>query len=173
MQRPGEEAEMESNIERAAKMLIEKKLTLAFAESATVGRLSAEFCMPKDAGKYFKGAFVCYDACLKEDILKVDKKLIEEFTPESGEVSRAIAFGLKNLIEADIHIGVTGLTGPGGSETTEKPVGTMFTCAVKGGEILFQDRYVFSGSPEEIILGAVDRIAALLIKTANHQIHMI
>ena len=155
---------METNIERAAKLLLEKKLTIAFAESATAGRLSAEFSLTKDAGKYLKGSLVCYDACLKEDILKVDKKLIQDCTPESAEVTMAIAFGLENLIKADIHIGVTGLPAPGGSETIEKPVGTMFTCAVKGGKVLFQDRHVFSGSPEEIILGAIDRIAVLLAK---------
>lgn len=56
---------MQTNIQRAARLLLEKNLTIAFAESATAGRLSSEFSLPDDAGKYLKGAIVCYDACLK------------------------------------------------------------------------------------------------------------
>jgi nicotinamide mononucleotide (NMN) deamidase PncC len=41
------------------------------------------------------------------------------------EVTEAIARGLTTLIPADIHIGITGLPCPGGSETAEKPIGTM------------------------------------------------
>ncbi len=160
---------MESLIERAAKQLITNKLTIAFAESATAGRLAAEFSLAKDAGKFLKGALVCYDACLKEDILKVDKQLVDRFTPESAEVTRAIAKGLANLIPADIHIGVTGLTAPGGSETSEKPVGTMFVCAVENGRILFEEKQVFSGSPEHIVLQTVGLVAELLLSAFKPQ----
>jgi nicotinamide-nucleotide amidase len=158
---------MKKNIQKVAKVLIEKQLTIAFAESATAGRLAAEFSMPDDAGKYLKGALVCYDASLKEDILGVESEMIEKHTPESAQVTKAIATGLQHLIDADIHIGVTGLPAPGGSETKNKPVGTMFIHARKNGKPFFSDRHVFSGTPEEIILSTVDRIAQLLLKNLS------
>lgn len=155
---------MQSNIENVARILIDRKLTIAFVESATAGRLASEFSMPNNAGSYLKGAIVCYDACLKEELLKVDQELIKTFTPESTEVTEAITIGLSKLIAADIHIGVTGLPAPGGSETPEKPVGTMFIHALLHGKEIFRERRVYIGQPEQIILSTVGHVATLLIE---------
>jgi nicotinamide-nucleotide amidase len=155
---------METVIEEAAKLLISKKLTIAFAESATAGRASAEFSLACNAGKFLKGGMVCYDANLKSDILNVPEELIERYTPESMEVTRAIAKGLMKLIEADIHIGITGLPCPGGSESAEKPVGTMFIYAFFQNRQLFAERKVFNGTHKEIVTNTVDYIASMLLK---------
>lgn len=144
------------------KLLIDKQLTIAFAESATAGRMSAEFAMVEDAGKFLKGGLVCYDASLKEDVLNVPKTLIDKYTPESIEVTKAITEGLTHLIEADIHVGVTGLPAVGGSETEEKPVGTMFIYALVNKQTLFSERIVFNGNEEGIILQTVNHTAKLL-----------
>lgn len=149
-------------IEECGALLARKGLTIAFAESATAGRLCMEFALPKNSGKFLKGGFVCYDACLKENVLGVSPKLIAEYTPESAEVTCAIAFGLIQLIPADIHIGITGLLGPGGSETEEKPVGTIFVCGVFGENKLFEDKSTYGGSPEHIMLKGISRVALLL-----------
>lgn len=153
---------LNADLARCSELLIDKKLSLAFAESASAGRMVAEFAMVPNAGQFLKGGFVCYDACLKEDVLKVPKELIEQFTPESPEVTKAITEGLAKLIKADIHIGVTGLPAPGGSETLEKPVGTMFICCFYKGKELFAERVIFNGEPEEIILRTVFHTAELL-----------
>jgi nicotinamide-nucleotide amidase len=149
-------------LKQAGKMLIGKKLSLAFAESATAGRLTADFSLIDHAGDFLKGGIACYDASLKEALLHVDHALIEKFTPESMEVTKAIAEGLKVLIPADIHIGITGLTCPGGSETAEKPVGTMFVYAHSGGKHIFSERMNFYGNRKEIVAGTVERTAQLL-----------
>jgi len=143
--------------------LVARHKTVAFAESATAGQMTAAFSMMLDAGKFLKGAFVCYDACLKQDVLQVPQRLIERCSPESAEVTEAIAQGLRKLIAADIYIGVTGLTAPGGSETPEKPVGTMFIHACgTHGKPLFADRITLHGAPEAIVLQTVVHTAALL-----------
>lgn len=142
---------MENEIEKLSKKLIDRELTIAFAESATAGRLCAEFSLVSNAGKFLKGGLVCYDAGLKQNILQVPEELIKECTPESPEVTRAITEGLRYLIRADIHVGVTGLPDSGGSETPEKPVGTMFAYATYKGQQLFSVRMIFSGTPREII----------------------
>lgn len=145
------------------KMLISKNLTIAFAESATAGRLSSEFSMIDHAGEFLKGGIACYDAQLKEDLLQVDHALIKTYTPESMEVTRAISIGLSKLIPADIHIGITGLTAPGGSETKEKPVGTVFIYATNKGEPAFSERFNFTGERAEIVSATVEACATLLL----------
>ncbi|SKB45794.1 CinA family protein [Dyadobacter psychrophilus] len=142
--------------------LAAKGLTVAFAESATAGRLSAEFSLCSESGSVLKGGLVCYDASLKIGILRVPKKMIERFTPESAEVTREMAERLQRFIPADIHIAITGLTTPGGSETAEKPVGTIFVHAfLKGKSVAARD--IFSGSQEEIVLKSIDRVAKLIL----------
>ena len=156
--------EMGSVVERAAKMLIENEFSIAFAESATAGRASAEFSMACDAGKFLKGGMVCYDAELKCSVLHVPRNLLEKYTPESMEVTAAIAKGLAGLIPADIHIGITGLPCSGGSETTGKPVGTMFLYSLFKGNELFAERVVFQGGHQEIVDQTVQHVASLLIE---------
>ena len=155
---------LNQDIVRCSEVLMAKDLTIAFAESATAGRMAAEFAMLPKAGKFLKGALVCYDASLKERNLGVPKALIDEYTPESLEVTKAIAEGLQQLIEADLHVGVTGLPAPGGSETSEKPVGTMFIYATLHGNELFAKRVIFEGEPEEIILKAIYFTAETLFR---------
>jgi len=144
-------SEITNAIENTAQLLIGNHLSLAFAESATAGRACAEFSLACNAGKFLKGGFVCYDATLKSSLLDVPNDLIEKYTPESMEVTKAIASGLRKIIDADIHIGITGLPCPGGSETDEKPVGTMFIYALLHGEPWFNERLQLLGCHQDIV----------------------
>jgi len=152
------------NLNLVAQLLIKHKLHIAFAESATAGRLAAEFSLLEDAGDFLMGAFVCYDACLKENVLAIPHELIEEYTPESMEVTKAIALGLQKLIDSDIYVGVTGLPAAGGSESEHKPVGTMFIYGFHHKLKIFSKRVVLTGTPEQIILKTVDEVGNLLKK---------
>ena len=154
-------------ITRCADLLISKGLTIAFAESATAGRICAEFALAEQAGKFLKGGLNCYDATLKEQLLGVKPESIELFSPESAVITRAITEGLSRLIPADIHVGCTGLTCPGGSETELKPVGTMFLYATLHGKPIFNEKTYFQGSPEEIVTKTVEKTAFLLVSHLN------
>jgi nicotinamide-nucleotide amidase len=150
-------------VEDCCAYLMEKGLTIAFAESATIGQFSAEFGLTEGAGKVLKGGIVCYDASVKQQLLDVKESLIEEFTPESAEVTKAAVYGLQKVIPADIHIAITGLTCAGGSEGPEKPVGTMFVHCVSS-QIEFADRTVFQGNKAEVILQCIDHTSSLLME---------
>lgn len=141
--------------------MAEQGLTIAFAESATAGWLCSEFALTEESGKVLKGGIACYDASLKTSLLGVPQGLIDQFTPESMEVTREMAYRLAKVIPSDIQVTVTGLTTPGGSETPEKPVGTMFVYAlVKERAVSF--RKVFKGSCEEIIHQTIEATAEML-----------
>jgi nicotinamide-nucleotide amidase len=149
-----------------SKKLKDLNLTIAFAESATAGRLASEFSLTPDSGAVLKGGLVCYDACVKEDILLIPKSYIEEFTPESPEVTKELALRLRKFMESDVQVAVTGLPSPGGSESPQKPVGTMFIhLLIKESSIAVHK--VFEGSPEEIILMTIDTVATTIINELN------
>lgn len=157
---------MEQKIADCARILAEHKLTIAFVESATAGWLCSEFALTDESGQILKGGITCYDATLKESLLGVSHEVIERFTPESKEVTDELAQRLGKLIPADISVAVTGLTTPGGSETREKPVGTMFVSAVINRRLVSM-RYVFEGPCESIIKQTIIATAQLLIQEVS------
>jgi len=138
-----------------------RKWNIAFTESATAGRMCAEFALTKVSGKILRGGISCYEVFIKEQILKVAHNLIETYTPESAEVTEALAKNSAKLFNSKITVAVTGLTTAGGSETEEKPVGTMFLHIITPvGPIAHRE--VFSGTPEEIVMQTIDKAAQLI-----------
>lgn len=156
----------ENLIEACGKLIAEKKLTIAFAESATAGKLAFEFSQTSHSGDILKGGLVCYDACIKEDILGVPGEMIEQYTAESAEVTRDMAIRIKKIMDTEISVAITGLTTPGGSERPGKPVGTMFFCILVKEEMV-ERRHVFSGSAKDIINLTIAEIAKTLIQVIN------
>ncbi|OXA89002.1 CinA family protein [Flavobacterium hercynium] len=65
---------------------------------------------------------------------------------------------------AKITLAVTGLATPGGSETPEKPVGTIFFCIITPTKKT-NHQFFFKGSPEEIVLQAIDQGSKLIIES--------
>jgi nicotinamide-nucleotide amidase len=147
---------------QCSELLARKGLTIAFAESATAGRLAAEFALTPASGKILIGGLVCYDASVKQNILKVPAELIRYYTPESAEVTRELAIRLQKYLPAGIHVAITGLTTPGGSETPEKPVGTMFI-HIQFGEKGTGIRQVYTGSQQQIMMKTINRVAKLIL----------
>ncbi len=148
---------MEEPIQKCITLLSDQKLTIAFAESVTTGALCHKFGIVPNSGKVFKGGLVSYDGELKLKYLGVTKEMVDKYTPESAEVTEQMAIGLRDFLEADVSVAVTGLCSAGGSECEGKPVGTIFT------NILFNNRHypirkVFAGGPGEIVDFAVDDI---------------
>jgi nicotinamide-nucleotide amidase len=142
--------------------ILSKDLTIAFVESASTGRLIYDFTSVPNCGEIVKGSIVCYDRSVKENLLKVPSQIIDQYSAESPEVTQVLAEGLLELIPADIVVAVTGLASPGGSETAEKPVGTMFVHSIIKGKA-WKTSLLFEGSPDEIIAQTIDAIAAMLL----------
>ncbi len=142
--------------------IADKNLKIAVAESATAGWLASEFSLVPDSGRIFLGGIVCYDVCTKEELFDIPKEVIDAFTPESAEVTQLLAERLHRYFKCDIAVAVTGLTSPGGSETEEKPVGTMFIHIQLPQNRYCAHREIFEGSPEDIISQAVERTGQLI-----------
>ncbi|GAA4456701.1 CinA family protein [Rurimicrobium arvi] len=151
------------SVRQCSKLLAAKGYTIAFIESATAGRMCAEFSMCGESGEILKGGIVCYDACVKESLLKIPAELIKTYTAESAEVTAALAQQGMPIFNTDVLVAVTGLTGPGGSENEEKPVGTIFLhIQFPDGAVAF--RGVFGGKPQSVVTQSIDKAAELIIR---------
>jgi PncC family amidohydrolase len=140
---------MRKEVNEFVKAMKENGLTLALAESITCGMVAEKLANGIGTSEVFKGSVVCYTPEVKKDLMRIPQKLMDKYTCESMQVTEKLAVNLKKLIEADIHAALTGLASPGGSETKDKPVGTVFICITNKNRI-HKERYQFRGSPVEI-----------------------
>jgi nicotinamide-nucleotide amidase len=138
-----------SRINHFIKTLLKKKLTLALAESMTCGLAAHKLSTVKGTSDVLKGSIVCYNEDVKKTLLKIPAPMIKKYSCESMEVTGRLVKNLSGLIDADIHAAITGLASSGGSETKDKPVGTVFFC-LKKGTTFYKERKVFKGSPLQI-----------------------
>lgn len=106
-----------------AGLLRDRGEKVAFAESATAGIISSRMARAPGASEILKGGVVVYATEAKSDVLGVPAELIDEHTPVSEEVARAMASRARELFDADWGVAVTGVAGPGAQGG--KPVGTV------------------------------------------------
>ncbi len=107
------------------RMLNERKLTIAVAESCTGGLITDKITDVSGSSSYFERGVIAYSNRSKIEILKVSKELIEKHGAVSNEVAKAMAEGVRQIAGADIGISTTGIAGPTGG-TPEKPVGLVW-----------------------------------------------
>lgn len=111
--------------EIVGKILSEKKLTLATAESCTGGMLSSRITDVSGSSEYFKGGMVTYSNKSKVKFLDVKKKTLTKYGAVSEKTAKQMAEGVRKHFKTDIGISTTGIAGPtGGSD--EKPVGLVY-----------------------------------------------
>ena len=117
-----EEASVEELVHN---ILINKKKTLAVAESCTGGTIASKFTAQAGASAYFLCGVVSYSNESKNSVLGVQMSDITQFGAVSEQVAKAMAQGARVISGADFAISTTGIAGPtGGSK--EKPVGTVW-----------------------------------------------
>lgn len=99
--------------------------TLSVAESCTGGGLGAMLTEVPGSSNYFLGGIIAYANRIKNALLNVDLQDLAKFGAVSEPVARQMALGVKQYLQTDWGIGITGIAGPaGGTET--KPVGLVY-----------------------------------------------
>ncbi len=131
-----------------ARLLWERKKTVALAESCSGGLLCHRLTNVPGSSSYLLGGFVTYSNEAKAGILGVKKELLESKGAVSAEVASMMAAGARKLCGADIGVGITGIAGPGG-ETPEKPLGLTFI-GLSVPALDYTRRYEFWGGRLEI-----------------------
>lgn len=132
---------------------------LAVAESCTGGMLGARITSVAGSSGCFAGGVISYSNELKQDLLGVDRGLIERYGAVSEQVAAAMAEGVCRIARSDIGVSITGIAGPDGG-TAAKPVGLVYIGLAGGGQTVVK-KFVFTGTRSEIRESAAE--AALLM----------
>lgn len=130
------------------RLLVERNLKLAVAESCTGGLICSKITDTPGSSAYLLGGVVAYANELKKEYLGVPEEMLQTHGAVSRETAETMAVGVRRRCGADIAVAVTGIAGPGGG-TEEKPVGTVYI-AIATAEENWVTRFHFAGDREQI-----------------------
>jgi nicotinamide-nucleotide amidase len=115
------------------RMLRERGMTLALAESCTGGLVARRMTEEAGASDYLLAGFVTYSNDAKQAFLGVRPETLATHGAVSELCAREMAEGARRAIGADAGVAITGIAGPGGG-SEDKPVGTVWLAvALPGG----------------------------------------
>ncbi len=121
--------------EVVGRLLRERRLTVALAESCTGGLVAHRLTNVPGSSAYVWGALVTYANSAKQDLLGVRRETLAAHGAVSEETAGEMAAGARRAFGASIGVSTTGIAGPDGG-TPEKPVGTVcFGLASEAGVV--------------------------------------
>ena len=107
------------------RILAEKRLTLATAESFTGGKIAELITSVPGASAYFLGSIVSYATTIKQDVLDVPRAIIQKHSVVSAEVAQAMAENVRTKMGADYALATTGNAGPAKGDS-DADIGSVF-----------------------------------------------
>ena len=138
----------ESQEELVGRLLREKKMKLAVAESCTGGLLAAKITNIAGSSDYFDRGVVTYSNQAKTQSLGVPEEMMKKHGAVSQQVAEAMAKGVVKISGAEVGVGITGIAGPTGG-TTEKPVGLVYI-GIANKQKAWVEKFLF-GDDRQII----------------------
>ena len=112
-------------IKKIKRLRKDKCFRICLAESCTGGMISSQLASVAGSSDFFEGSVVSYSNHLKNNILKVQNKVIKKYGAVSHQTALLMVKGLRQFSKSEILVSVTGVAGPdGGSVNT--PVGCVF-----------------------------------------------
>ena len=143
--------------ETVGRLLKERGMTLAVAESCTGGLIGHRITDVPGSSAYFLLGVATYSNDAKERILGVRAETLREHGAVSTQTAEEMADGVRRLALASIGVSTTGIAGPGGG-SAEKPVGTVcIAVAWEGG--VWSRRYDVGDRGREWVKGMTAQIA--------------
>jgi len=130
------------------KMLKQKGMTLAVAESCTGGLIGNLLTNVPGSSNYFQGGVVVYSNQAKVDLLIVSAETIKKHGAVSDQTVRQMAEGVRERFKSNLGVAVTGIAGPEGG-SLEKPVGTVYVGLAAEDET-FSRKYRFWGTRKQV-----------------------
>ena len=130
------------------RLLKEKQLKIATAESCSGGLLSSTLVNVSGASSVFLEGIVTYSYESKLNRLNIDVDRLMQFGAVSEEIAHDMALNLQSLTGADVTVSITGIAGPGGGSEL-KPVGLVYIAINVCGQI-FVKSYILNGNRKKI-----------------------
>jgi nicotinamide-nucleotide amidase len=115
--------------------LMEKRLTVAVAESCTGGLIANRLTDVPGSSVYFERGLVTYSNEAKIQLLGVPAEIINQHGAVSEETARLMAEGVRRNAKTALGLSSTGIAGPTGG-TKEKPVGTVYVALADGAQTI-------------------------------------
>jgi nicotinamide-nucleotide amidase len=145
-----------------AKLLTQKGMTLATAESFTGGKIAELITQMPGASAYFKGTIVSYATEAKINVLQVPKAVIENQSVVSAAVAEIMAQNVRKLMKTDFSIATTGNAGPTKGDSKEE-IGTVFIAiaSVKG---VISEKFSMGAQRERVVQKSVYKAFEMLQK---------
>lgn len=141
------------------------------AESLTGGLVSAALTSVPGSSEVVAGGVASYMVSVKERVLGVPGRTIEDRGVVSSQTACAMARGALSTLGVDVAVSVTGVAGPSGG-TPETPVGTVWLAvAVRDGEVSPEVRH-FSGDREQVRAQTVAAALGLLARGIEQRAEM-
>ena len=113
------------NIESVVvKLLQQRNLRLATAESCTAGKISAAITSVAGASKVFDFGASTYSNEMKQKLLEVNPETLQKYGAVSSKTALEMSAGIRKYANSDLGLSVTGVAGPGQSEN--KPAGLVY-----------------------------------------------
>ena len=147
------------------KLCIERKLTIATAESCTGGLVAGALTEIAGSSAVLDRGFVTYSNDAKQQMLGVTTETLRDYGAVSRQTAEAMALGALAQAKTDLAVSITGIAGPGGG-SAGKPVGLVhFSAAARDGTTMHAaKRYGDIGRAEvrhHSVLQALDMLLEL------------
>ena len=125
--REGEAAPL---VARIAELLIERKETVAVAESAAGGRICDLLTDRPGSSAWFAGGLLAYSNASKQQVAGISPETLSRYGAVSLEAAEALAEAARRLFGATWGIGETGIAGPQTGRRSTKPAGLAHIAVV-------------------------------------------
>lgn len=118
----------EGKLNQLGEFIAQKGYKMALVESMPAGFFTSIWSLQTESGNYLQGSIVCYAEQVKLNVLNVPRATILAYSAESAEVTQAMLYGLKKIIDADIYISVTGKAFSDSDKKNQTSTGDVFLC---------------------------------------------
>jgi len=140
-------------------LLLNKKMTMATAESCTGGNIAHLITSVSGSSEYYKGSVVAYANEIKHNILGVSKSDLNVYGAVSQQVVEQMARGVQSRFNTDVAVATSGVAGPTGG-TPEKPVGMVWIAVAVRDKVVsecfqfgkLRDRNITRATIEALVL---------------------
>lgn len=143
-------------------------LTISSCESFTGGLFASSLTSISGVSKVYKGSLVTYNNELKEELLGIEHKLIEDLGVINEKVALHMAKRTLQLTNSDYCVSFTGNAGPIPMEG--KAVGLCYISVVSR-KSEFVSEYRFKGSRNRIRRNAVNKACRIIMELLRKELN--
>lgn len=148
------------------KRLMDKNLTISFAESITGGLLAASITDVAGSSKILSSSYVTYSNDSKIKNLGVKKETLDKYGAISEQTALEMARGLKNKTNSSVCVSTTGEAGP---EPSETDIGNVYICIYFSEDNYQLKHFYFPGNRERVRNRTVSQVLSNLLYLINKE----